>query len=89
MSPTRAAEQEEKQRQAEAEKRRAEEEAKRKEDEKRFYEELKVKRQETRIKVIDEIMQTERDYLRCLSLVCDNFLSPEAEKVNIISFNKR
>ena len=83
VSPTRGAAAAEAQRQAEAQQRVMEEEKRRKEEEKKFHQELIAKRQETRMRIIDEIMQTERDYLQSLSLVCDNFLGSDAEKVNI------
>lgn len=54
---------------------------KREEEERREREERRVEREKKRQNVIDELLQTEKDYLLYLQLVVEYFLGPSAEKV--------
>ncbi|XP_069133070.1 dynamin-binding protein-like [Argopecten irradians] len=49
-------------------------------EDKKKQEEMMEKRAEKRSKVIDELIQTEKDYLQSLHLCMETFLSPVAEK---------
>ncbi|XP_045175182.2 dynamin-binding protein-like isoform X2 [Mercenaria mercenaria] len=51
-----------------------------KEEMKRKREEQKEERKEKRIKVINELIQTEKDFLTSLNLIMETFLGPKAEK---------
>ncbi|XP_062618724.1 dynamin-binding protein-like, partial [Saccostrea cucullata] len=66
--------------QREAERRRKEEEERQREEEKKRTEEMKEKRREKRGKVIEELIQTEKDFQHSLGLCIETFLSPGAEK---------
>ncbi|XP_013387330.1 dynamin-binding protein [Lingula anatina] len=58
-----------------------EEEQRRKEEERRLYEENKQKMKEKRCNVIQELLQTEKAYLKDLQLCVEAFLSPASEKM--------
>ena len=59
------------------------EEQRRKEEEaKKHHEELVAKHRETRMRVIQEVLQTEKHYLRSISLCQDVF----SEKVNRVGY---
>ena len=51
------------------------------EEERREREELRQKRVAKRQHVIEELLQTEQDYLQSLNLVMHVFLAADAEKV--------
>ena len=69
----------------------AQEEAKRKQEEERLTQEeihqkqqaLRQQHRETRERVIDEILQTEKDYLHSINLCFETFFHTDAFKVNI------
>ncbi|XP_041365294.1 LOW QUALITY PROTEIN: dynamin-binding protein-like [Gigantopelta aegis] len=60
--------------------RKAEEEKKQREEEKKHLEEMKAKRREKRIKVIQELINTEKDFLHDLHLCLETFLGQSAER---------
>jgi len=60
---------------------RKKEELKRQEEDRKRAEEAKLKRRDKRERVIDELIQTERDYLNGLHLCIETFISPKEEKV--------
>ncbi|XP_061166815.1 dynamin-binding protein-like [Saccostrea echinata] len=66
--------------QREAERKRKEEEERQWEEEKRRAEEMREKRREKRGKVIEELIQTEKDFQHSLGLCIETFLSPAAER---------
>ncbi|XP_063400235.1 dynamin-binding protein-like [Mytilus trossulus] len=63
-----------------AEEEKKKEEEQRKEEDRKKAEEQKIKRREKREKVIDELIQTERDFLHGLHLCIETFVSPTADK---------
>ncbi|VDI29079.1 dynamin-binding protein [Mytilus galloprovincialis] len=63
-----------------AEEERKKEEEQRKEEDRKKAEEQRIKRREKREKVIDELIQTERDFLHGLHLCIETFVSPTADK---------
>ena len=69
--------------QREAERKRKEAELLQREEERKRNEEMKVKRREKRGKVIEELIQTEKDFQHSLGLCIETFLSPGAERVRM------
>lgn len=67
--------------QKEAERKRKEEEKIQREEERKKNEEMKEKRREKRGRVIEELIQTEKDFQQSLGLCIETFLSPNAERV--------
>lgn len=65
----------------EAERKRKEAEKIQLEEEIKKNEEMKEKRREKRGRVIEELIQTEKDFQQSLGLCIETFLSPNAEKV--------
>ncbi|XP_052067462.1 dynamin-binding protein-like isoform X1 [Mytilus californianus] len=63
-----------------AEEERKKEEEQRQEEDRKKAEEQRIKRREKREKVIDELIQTERDFLHGLHLCIETFVSPTADK---------
>ena len=59
----------------------AEEEKRQREEEKKQLAEMKAKRREKRKKVIQELINTEKDFLHDLHLCLETFLGQSAEKV--------
>lgn len=64
-----------------AERKKMEERAK--EEMKRKMEEQKEERKGKRIKVINELIQTEKDFLTSLNLIMETFLAPSAEVCSV------
>ena len=60
------------------------EELKRQEEDRKREEEARLKRRDKRERVIDELIQTEKDYLNGLHLCIETFISPTGEKVTHI-----
>ena len=60
------------------------EELKRQEEDRKTAEEARLKRRDKRERVIDELIQTETDYLNGLHLCIENFINPTGEKVTHI-----
>jgi septal ring factor EnvC (AmiA/AmiB activator) len=63
---------------------RKKEELKRQEEDRKKAEEARLKRRDKRERVIDELIQTEKDYLNGLHLCIETFISPTGEKVTYI-----
>lgn len=62
---------------------RLKEEEKRREEDKNRAEEERKKRRDKRERVIEELIQTERDFLHCLHLCIETFIGT-SDKVNIL-----
>jgi transcriptional regulator of heat shock response len=60
------------------------EELKRQEEDRKREEEARLKRRDKRERVIDELIQTEREYLNGLYLCIETFINPTREKVTHI-----
>ena len=67
-----------------AEEARKAEEERKKEEERKISEEMKAKRREKRGKVMEELIQTEKDFLQGLDLCLEVFIGPDAEKVSML-----
>ena len=60
-----------------------EEQRRREEVEKRHLEEEVKRRHQTRLRVIQELVQTEKDYLRSITVCHDTFFDPDFPRVSI------
>ena len=67
--------------QEKAEQHRKMEEERKREEMKKKLEEKKKERKEKRGKVIEEIVQTEKDFITSMNLIMETFLGPTTEKV--------
>ena len=67
--------------QEKAEKHRKMEEERKREEMRKKLEQQKKERKEKRERVIEEMVQTEKDFLTSLSLIMETFLGPGTEKV--------
>ena len=67
--------------QEKAEQHRKMEEERKREEMKKKMEQQKKERKEKRGRVIEEIVQTEKDFLTSLNLIMETFLGPSTEKV--------
>ena len=67
--------------QEKAEQHRKMEEERKREEMRKKLEEKKKERKEKRGKVIEEIVQTEKDFITSMNLIMETFLGPTTEKV--------
>ena len=81
LQPSRAAADLAAQQHAEKQRHLAEQQRQQRDEEERQMVEGQRRRKETRERVINEIVQTEQDYLRSINLCLDSFLTNKGEKV--------